>query len=320
MAARKERSASSVLHTDHSHDHAWADRRSLVVALFLIAAFMVAEVVGGILAGSLALLSDAGHMVADAAAIALALVASHMARRPYSAERTFGYRRAEVLAAMLNALSLWLIAGWVFVEAYGRLREAPEVDGGLLVAVGFLGLLVNLAAAWVLRRPAERNMNVEGAFRHVMADLMASVGVVISGVVILVTGWTIVDPAMGGLIGLLVLGSAWRLTVKVVHVLMESVPKHIDLYRLCYQLAELPGVTLLHDVHVWTIASGHESLTAHVVVDPAYDGKVDTLIRRIQRVAREEFGISHITIQVEESPEGCSELHQFDHLRVSGRG
>ena len=316
MQVRNENQPGSGVDTGHAHDHAEADRRSLLIALLLIAGFMVAEVVGGIAAGSLALLSDAGHMVADAAAIGLALVAHHMARRPYSAERTFGYRRAEVLAAMLNALSLWLIAGWVFVEAYGRIQRAPEVDGGLLVVVGLLGLLVNVAAAWVLRRPAEKSMNVEGAFRHVMADLMASAGVVISGIVILATGWTIVDPAMGMLIGLLILGSAWRLTVKALHVLMESVPKHIDLYRLCYQLAELPGVTLLHDVHVWTISSGHESLTAHVVVDPDYTGEVDGLVRRIQRVARHDFGISHITIQVEQSPEGCTELHQFDHLRA----
>ena len=301
-------------HADHPHDYSRSDRRTLMIALLLIASFMVVEVVGGIMAGSLALLSDAGHMVADAGSIALALVAQRLAQRPYSAERTFGYRRAEVLAALLNALSLWLIAGWVFFEAYGRLRQVREVDGGLLVVVGFLGLVVNVAAAWVLRRPAKQNMNVEGAFRHVMADLMGSVGVVISGVVILATGWTIVDPAMGMLIGLLVLGSAWRLTVKVFHVLMESVPKHIDLYRLCYQLAELPGVTLVHDVHVWTISSGNESLTAHVVVDPTYNGKAGTLIQQIQRVARDEFGISHITIQVEESPAGCTEAHRFDPL------
>ena len=320
MVADNRHGSDSRARAGHSHDHGEADRRSLVIALLLISGFMAAEVVGGILAGSLALLSDAGHMVADAAAIGLALVAHHMARRPYSAERTFGYRRAEVLAAMLNALSLWLIAGWIFYEAYGRIRQAPEVEGGLLVVVGFLGLAVNVAAARVLRGPAGQSMNVEGAFRHVMADLMASVGVVVSGLVILATGWAIVDPAMGMLIGLLILGSAWRLSVKVFHVLMESVPKHIDLYRLCYQLAELPGVTMLHDVHVWTISSGHESLTAHVVVDPAYDGKVDVLIRRIQSVARHEFGISHITIQVEESPDGCTELHQFDPLRALERG
>lgn len=320
MVTDNRHGSDSGLRAGHSHDHAGADRRSLRTALLLISGFMVAEVVGGIVAGSLALLSDAGHMVADAAAIGLALVAHHMARRPYSAERTFGYRRAEVLAAMLNALSLWIIAGWVFLEAYDRLRQAPEVEGGLLVVVGFVGLAVNVAAARVLSAPAGRSMNVEGAFRHVMADLMASVGVVVSGIVILATGWTIVDPAMGMLIGLLILGSAWRLTRKVFHVLMESVPEHIDLYRLCYRLAELPGVTLLHDVHVWTISSGHESFTAHVVVDPAYDGEVDVLIRRIRRVARDDFGISHITIQVEESPDGCTELHHFDPLRTLERG
>ena len=301
-------------HAGHEHDYTDANRRSLVIALVLIGGLMVAEVVGGILSGSLALLSDAGHMITDAAAIALALVAQHMAQRPSSAEHTFGYRRAEVLAALLNALSLWLIAAWVFFEAYHRIRDLPEVEGGLLLVVGVIGLLVNVAAAWVLHRSAEHSMNVEGAFRHVMADLMGSVGVVISGILILTLGWTIVDPILSMLIGLLILGSSWRLTVKVFHVLMEAVPGHIDVYRLCYELEEQPGVTLVHDVHVWTISSGHESFMAHVLVDPAYEGDLDGLIHRMQYIARHDFGIGHITIQAERSLAGCTENHHVGHL------
>ena len=256
-------------HHGHSHDYTDVNRRSLLTALILIGGFMVAEVIGGILSGSLALLSDAGHMITDAAAIALALVAQRMAQREASAERTFGYRRAEVLAAMLNALSLWLIAAWVFFEAYHRIRDVPEVKGDLLLIVGVLGLLVNIAAAWVLHRSAEHSMNVEGAFRHVMADLMGSVGVVISGIVILTLGWTIVDPILSVLIGLLILGSSWRLTAKVFHVLMEAVPENIDVYALCHELEEQPGVTLVHDVHVWTISSGHESFTCLLYTSPS---------------------------------------------------
>ena len=304
---------------DHSHDYTDVSRRSLVIALTLIGGFMVAEVIGGILSGSLALLSDAGHMITDAAAIALALVAQRMAQREASAERTFGYRRAEVLAAMLNALSLWLIAAWVFFEAYHRIRDVPEVKGDLLLIVGVLGLLVNVAAAWVLHRSAEHSMNVEGAFRHVMADLMGSVGVVISGIVILTLGWTIVDPILSVLIGLLILGSSWRLTVKVFHVLMEAVPENIDVYALCHELEEQPGVTLVHDVHVWTISSGHESFTAHVLIDPAYEGDMDEMIHRMQAIARHDFGIGHITIQAEKSLAGCTENHHVGHLMARAR-
>lgn len=304
---------------DHSHDYTDVNRRSLVIALTLIGGFMIAEVIGGIMSGSLALLSDAGHMITDAAAIALALIAQRMAQRDASAERTFGYRRAEVLAAMLNALSLWLIAAWVFFEAYHRIRDVPDVEGGLLLVVGVLGLLVNIAAAWVLHRSAEHSMNVEGAFRHVMADLMGSVGVVISGVVIITLGWTIVDPILSILIGILILASSWRLTVKVFHVLMEAVPENIDVYALCHELEEQPGVTLVHDVHVWTISSGHESFTAHVLVDPSYAGDMDDLIHQMQAIARHDFGIGHITIQAEKSLAGCTERHHVGHLMARQR-
>ena len=304
---------------DHSHDYTDVNRRSLVIALTLIGGFMIAEVIGGIMSGSLALLSDAGHMITDAAAIALALVAQRMAQRDASAERTFGYRRAEVLAAMLNALSLWLIAAWVFFEAYHRIRDVPDVEGGLLLVVGVLGLLVNIAAAWVLHRSAEHSMNVEGAFRHVMADLMGSVGVVISGVVIITLGWTIVDPILSILIGILILASSWRLTVKVFHVLMEAVPENIDVYALCHELEEQPGVTLVHDVHVWTISSGHESFTAHVLIDPSFEGDMDELIHRMQAIARHDFGIGHITIQAEKSLAGCTERHHVGHLMARQR-
>ena len=306
-------------HHGHSHDYTDVNRRSLLTALILIGGFMVAEVIGGILSGSLALLSDAGHMITDAAAIALALVAQRMAQREASAERTFGYRRAEVLAAMLNALSLWLIAAWVFFEAYHRIRDVPEVKGDLLLIVGVLGLLVNIAAAWVLHRSAEHSMNVEGAFRHVMADLMGSVGVVISGIVILTLGWTIVDPILSVLIGLLILGSSWRLTAKVFHVLMEAVPENIDVYALCHELEEQPGVTLVHDVHVWTISSGHESFTAHILFDPAYEGDMDEMLHRMQEIARHDFGIDHITIQAEKSLAGCTENHHDGHLMARAR-
>lgn len=304
---------------DHSHDLRGASKRSLVIALVLIGSFMLAEVVGGILSGSLALLSDAGHMITDAASIALALFAMKVAERPPSAERTFGYRRAEVLAAMLNALSLWLIAAWVLFEAYHRIQDVPEIEGGLMLVVGVLGLLVNVAAAWVLHRSSKHSMNVEGALRHVMADLMGSVGVVISGILIVTLNWTIIDPILSVLIAALVAHSSWSLTVKVFKVLLEGVPDHIDVYRLCSQMEDVEGVTLIHDVHVWTISSGLEALTAHVLIDPSFEGDTEALLRRLREIALQDFEIDHVTIQVEETVTGCTEDHHVGHLLARSR-
>ena len=304
---------------DHSHDLRGASKRSLTIALILIAGFMLTEVVGGILSGSLALLSDAGHMITDAASIALALFAMKVAERPPSAERTFGYRRAEVLAAMMNALSLWLIAAWVIFEAYHRIQDVPEIEGGLMLVVGILGLLVNVAAAWVLHRSSKHSMNVEGALRHVMADLMGSVGVVISGILIVTLNWTIIDPILSVLIAALVAHSSWSLTVKVFKVLLEGVPDHIDVYRLCSDMEDVEGVTLIHDVHVWTISSGLEALTAHVLIDPSFEADTEALLRRLRRIAHEDFEIDHVTIQVEETVTGCTEDHHVGHLLARSR-
>ena len=171
-------------HHDHAHDLRGASKRSLITAFVLISSYMIAEVVGGILSGSLALLADAGHMLTDAASIALALGAMHFASKAASVERTFGYHRLEILAALLNALTLWLIAGWVIIEAYNRFLDVPDVEGGLMLTVGAVGLIVNVAAAWILHSSAEHSVNVEGAFQHVMADLLGSVGVVISGILV----------------------------------------------------------------------------------------------------------------------------------------
>ena len=301
---------------DHSHDYRDASRRSLIIALVLITGFMVAEVIGGILSGSLALLADAGHMITDSAAIALALLALWVSGRPSSTERTYGFRRTEVLAAFLNALSLWVIAGWIFFEAYRRLRDVPEIEGGIMLIVGGIGLVVNIVAAWVLHSSAQHSMNVEGAFKHVLADLMGSIGVVISGVVVITLGWTIVDPILSILIGLLILAGSWRLTVKVFNVLLEGVPEHIDVYRLCSEIEEQEGVTLIHDVHVWTISSGYEAMSAHVLVDPSYRGNRDELLRRMCAIARSKYSIGHVTLQLEDSVSECTEDHHVGHLEA----
>ena len=301
-------------HDGSAHDHREAGRRRLLIALALISGYMGVEIAAGILSGSLALLADAAHMLTDAAAIALALFAMWIANRPASIERTFGYYRTEVLAALFNVVSLWVIAGWIFFEAYHRFREVPEVAGGIVLVAGGAGLVVNLIAVWILRRSAGHSLNVEGAFRHVMADLMGSIGVVISGVLTLAFGWWIADPILGVLIGALILAGSWRLVGKVFRVLLEGTPAHLDMGRLCSELESVAGVTLVHDIHAWTITSGYESLTAHVLVDPDYPGELETLRRQLQQIAYKDFGIAHITIQIEQSLEGCTERHHFDHL------
>ena len=294
-------------------DHRTAGRRSLAVSLALITGYMVAEIIGGIVSGSLALLADAGHMATDAAAIALALAAFWIAGRPPSIERTFGFHRTETLAAMLNALGLWLIAAWISFEAIQRFQHAHSVDGVIMLAVGAGGLAVNLACAWVLRRPAQDSLNVEGAFRHVVADLLGSIGVVIGGFLVFYFGWTVVDSIVGVIIALLILASSWRLLAKVVHVLMEGTPSHLDLEMLCSRLETQEGVTGVHDIHAWTITSGYEALSAHVTADAAAIAEPAAVLGRLRHIVSAEFGITHVTIQLEGTEDGCTEDHHIDH-------
>ena len=305
---------------DHAHDLRGASRRSLIIALVLISSYMVAEVIGGIVSGSLALLADAGHMLTDAAAIVMALVAMWIGSREASPERTFGYYRTEVLAAMANAFGLWLIAGWILFEAYHRaFMEEVHVEGSVVLIVGTGGLLINLAAAWVLHRSSEHSVNVEGAFQHVLADLLGSVAVIASGIVILTTGWALVDPILSVLIALFIVYNTRGLLVTVLNVLLEGVPKHIDVYKLCSDLEEVEGVTLIHDVHVWTITSGNEAFTAHILMDPSYTGSDDEVLDRMHDIAKRYHGIGHVTIQLERSAGDCTEQHHVDHLVATSR-
>ncbi len=282
---------------------------------------MVAEVIGGVVSGSLALIADAGHMLTDAAAIGMALFAMWIAERGATIERTYGYYRTEILAAFINALALWLIVGWILWEAFHRFRlDEHHVDGWPVLIVGVGGLLINIAAAWILHRSSGHSINVEGAFQHVLADLMGSVGVVISGVVIILTGWTLIDPILSVVIGLLILYSSWNLVMQVFRVLLEGVPEHIDVYKLCSDIEELPGVTVIHDVHVWTITSGNEVLTAHVLVDPAFAGSDQNLLDQMQGIIKLRYTIEHVTIQLERSAIQCDvESHHVGHLEHAQR-
>ena len=309
-------------HSGHAHDFRDASRRSLIVSLILITGYMFAEIVGGVLSGSLALIADAGHMLTDAAAIALALLAMWLAGREATTTRTWGFHRTEVLAAMINALALWLIAAWIVFEAVERFTKHHDIhiEGGIMMVVGVGGLIVNIIAAWILHASSEHSMNVEGAFQHVVADLLGSIGVILSGICVLVFGWTIADPIISVVIAMLIVLGSWRLVAQVVHVLLEGTPERIDVYRLCHELEEVEGVTVIHDVHCSTITSGYEALTAHVLIDSEYDGDmVDKTLRELRRIATQDFGIAHVTIQVEQSVEGCSEDHHVGHLLQQAR-
>lgn len=314
-------------HHDHSHDFRDASRRSLIIALALITTYMVAEVIGGIASGSLALLADAGHMLTDAAAILMALIAMWIAERPASVERTFGYHRTEILAALANAFSLWIIAAWIIFEAYHRaFVEVPDVEGLWVLIVGMGGLLINLAAAWILHGSSEHSLNVEGALQHVIADLLGSVAVVISAILILTledrvgADIFIVDPILSVVIALLILWNTRHLIVRVTNVLLEGTPEHIDVFELCYEIEEVEGVTLIHDVHVWTINQGNEAFTAHVLMDPSYHEDNQASLEQIKRIVR-SYGIGHATIQLERSVAACQEgeFHHVGHLEFESR-
>ena len=306
---------------DHSHDLRGTSKRNLLIALVLVFGYMFAEIIGGILSGSLALIAGAGHLATDAAAIALALLAMRFAEKAATAERTYGHYRFEILAALLNALTLWVVAAGVIYEAYHRFydMDGHEIEGLLMLSVGAVGLVVNITAAWVLHRSAEHSVNVEGVFRHVMADLLGAVAVVISGILIWAFEWTITDPILSVFISLIIIRGTWRLLAKVVHVLLEGTPEHIDVYKLCSTMEELEGVTLVHDIHVWTISPGNEALTAHVLTDPDYFGDLNPLLRRLREIASRDFGIGHVTIQLEQSASDCPERHHVNHLLAHAR-
>ena len=304
----------------HDHSHRTASKRSLSISLALITIYMLVEVAGGLISGSLALLADAGHMLTDSAAIGLALLAIWVSGRPASIEQTFGFHRTEILAAMLNALSLWLIVVLIFFEASRRFDDAKDIDGGLMLVVGAVGLVINLAAAWVLHRSSEESLNVEGAFLHVIADLLGSVAVVTAGILVMAFGWNIADPIFGIVIGVLILASSLRLLWKVVHVLMEGTPAHLDLHLLCQRLEELEGVTGVHDIHAWSITTGYDALSAHVTADVAVMENPNLVLQRLRDIASSEFGIAHVTIQLEDSMDGCFEDHHIEHPTIYRSG
>ncbi|MCY4574079.1 MAG: cation diffusion facilitator family transporter [Gemmatimonadetes bacterium] len=313
---------------DHGHSHGSADApdsptagtHRIVAALVLIGGYMIAEVIAGFLVGSLALLAHAGHMLTDAVFLVLALATMRHSGRS-TAEHTYGFHRTEVLAALVNALTLWGISVWVLIEAYRRFSMVPEVDGQILLVVSSIGLVVNIAALWTVHGAAQKNTSLEGTFQHMITDLLGSVAVVVAGVLVWAFGWHVADPVVGVLIGVLVLMSTWRLLSRVVDVLLEGTPEHVDLYALCHKLEAIDGVTVIHDVHCWTLAPGYVALTAHMLVEPGYEanGGHESLLDRVRDIAYDEFNVQHITVQLETSAGRCLERHHVDHLLATAR-
>ena len=288
----------------HSHGHGGAhdhgrvsDRRAIAIALGLIAAFMVGEVAAGIVAGSLALLADAGHMLTDAAALAAALVASRLATRPARGQWTFGFGRAEILAAQANGILLLLLGLWIVYSAMRRLIDPPSVDAGIVVVVALVGVAVNLAATIVLARADRTSLNVQGAFLHIATDLVAFIGTAIAGVLILITGWNRFDPIAGLLVAMLMIRSSWTLIRESGRIFLEAAPAGIDPDDVARALVDDPEVEEVHDLHVWTVTSGFPALAAHVLVAPGVD--CHEARRRLQHLLEERFDIDHTTLQVD---------------------
>ena len=287
-------------HDHHGHSHAvssTADRRWLTVALVIVLGFMGVEVVAGILASSLALLSDAAHMLTDAGAIALALVAARLAARAPGGPFTFGLGRAEILSAQINGAVLLALAAVIAWEAGRRVVDPPEVEGAIVIVVGVVGALANVGAAWALSRSERRSLNVEGAMAHVLTDLYASLAAVVAGVLIVVTGIGEFDGIAALIVAGLMVSSGWRLLRDASRVLLEASPQGVDPNEIGTALAGRPGVVEVHDLHVWEVTSGFAAVAAHVVVDPGEDCHARR--RELQAVLHERFGIHHTTLQVD---------------------
>ena len=285
----------------HDHDASRrvnvSDRRRLVWTLVLTLAVLVAEVIGGILSGSLALLADATHMASDVAAIAISLFALWFAARPATAERTFGFQRVEILAALANGATLLVIAGLILAEAYRRVLTPPEVRGPLMLAVAAVGLLANIAAALILASTRHTSLNLRSAYLHVIGDLVGSIGTIAAALLIALTGWTPADPLISAVIGVLIIASAWRLMRESVGVLLEGMPSGLRYGEIAAAMRALPHVTDLHDLHVWSITSDFPVLTSHVVITDEVGP--ERVLQELQEVLAGRFGITHATLQLE---------------------
>jgi len=303
-------------HHGHSHSHGIGhhhhgpnNKAGLLIALIITTSIMLLEFVGGLVTKSLALLSDSGHMLSDAGALALSLAAMWFAARKPSQNKTFGFHRFEILAALLNGVTLFVIAAFIVAEAIERLAAPPEVASGSMIVIAVIGLLANLASAWFLMRKGDvkENVNVRSAYLHVIGDALGSVGAIIAGLFMLAFSWYIADPIISIVVALLILKSAWGIIQTTVHILMEGAPATVKPEEVTAMLKGIDGVKDVHDMHIWTITSGLDSLSCHLVVDDRSD--CQTILQQSLRELEKRFGLKHATIQIEKSELKHSELH-----------
>lgn len=306
----------SEAHKDHSHSHG-SNRRRLTAVLVLTFLYMLAEAIGGFLTNSLALLSDAGHMLADVAALALALLALWFAARPVTTRKTYGYYRMEILAALANGAALVVISLLISYEAFHRMKSPVAVKGFEVTLIAIGGLAVNAVSALVLHSASRENLNMRGAFLHVIGDALGSVGAIVAGVLIWRWGWTLADPLISIAMCLLIIYSSWQLIRESVNILLEGTPSHINIRAVVEAMQTVPGVTDVHDLHVWTISSGMEALSAHVTIQAGVAHR--TVLEGLQSQLRSEFNIGHLTIQIESPDESETEAGKLYQI-ASSRG
>lgn len=285
------------------------ERRSLLLTFAITSSIMVLEAIGGFLSGSLALKADAGHMFTDSSSLLLAVLAFSFASRPADLRRTYGFYRLEILAALANGVTLLLLSGFIVWEAIERFSEPRAVDAKTMAIIAVVGLVANAVGLVLLHRKGG-SLNLRGAYLHVLGDTLSSVGVIVAAVVILFTGWTLIDPILSILIACVIVWSAWSLVRDAVDVLLEAVPSHLDLADVLHSMEKTEGVATVHDLHIWTISSGMHSLSAHVVVDSCDIGRNDEILHGLREMLAQKYGLDHVTLQIE-TPKHCEglELH-----------
>ena len=286
----------------HNHSAAGKNKKRLAIVLALTSAYLVAEVIGGLLTHSLALLADAGHMLTDVAGLVLALLAIRFAERPATPERTYGYYRIEILAALVNAVVLIGISLYILYEAYERFRNPPEVQSGGMLAVALVGLVVNIAGIYLLKSASEESLNMKGAYFEVLSDMLTSIGVIAAGIIMLTTGWYYADPIISAGIGVFILPRTWMLLRDAVGVLLEGTPHDVNLAALRESIQTVEGVADVHDLHVWSLTSGMNAMSVHAVL--ADHSLHDEVLAAVQKKVTSEFKIAHATVQVE--CKGCT--------------
>jgi cobalt-zinc-cadmium efflux system protein len=286
-------------HSIDENREASGSYRRMALTLGVVVLVMIAEIVGGLISGSLSLLGDAGHMLVDALALGLSIFAMSIARRPATESRTFGYYRVEILAALANGAILVLVAAFVIYEAYRRLLEPPTVRPPLMLVIAVIGLVANLAGVLLLNRASHRSLNVKAAFWHVIGDTISSVGVIAAAIIIIFTKWYIVDPIVAIVIGIIILWGAMRIVREAGDILLEAAPRHFEMSEVIAAVKNTPGVNEVHDIHAWTITSNIYALSAHLVIDDQMVSKSVDIVRAVRQDLADRFNISHTTLQLE---------------------